>query len=209
MQTIWDVFTFLRFVCNKPLGGYISAIDAGQALEAGQMAVFNKYWLAAYGSNQTGIEALTPFMQAPSVVTPSATGLATFPTNLVHILSVTRQKDNKICRLVLRNELQDALQSTLYPIADNPRYSQYAGGIQLYPGNNDKIVLEWLKAPLAPVIGITVDGSGNEVYNAGSSVQLQFDRTHYNEIISEALVWLGVSIANPEVMALSAQQQKA
>ena len=90
MTTIFDVYNFINFVCDKNRRGFLSPEEVSSALDAGQTDLFHYYWglpstaqalksdapMPDYGSSQTTLDALRPFRKkqdiSPTVLSPTS-----------------------------------------------------------------------------------------------------------------------------------------
>ena len=90
MTTIFDVYNFINFVCDKNRRGFLSPEEVSQALDAGQTDLFHFYWglpstaqalkgaapTPDYGSSQLTLDALKPFRKKqdmlPAVLTSTS-----------------------------------------------------------------------------------------------------------------------------------------
>ena len=202
MQNINDIWTFINFVTNKYSNGYLSPNEVSQSLDVAQNMLWNNYVGKRNNGNELALIALQPFYNN-TAVTSSSSGLALYPalwaeTQAIYI-DATSQKTS--VRQVLHNEVDYALRSAIYPIAEYPRYLEQKTGVQLYPSTTTVVDWHFLSKPTTPVMEYTV--SGNEVvYDSATSVQLQFATQYWSEVIALALQDIGVNLANPEVSAL-------
>ena len=202
MQNINDIWNFINFVTNKYSNGYVSPNEVSQSLDIAQNMLWNNYIGKRNNGNELALIALQPFYNNTSV-TSNSVGLALYPslwaeTQGIYIDSPSKKKS---IRQVLHNEVDYALRSAIYPIAEYPRYLEQKTGVQLYPSVTTIVDWHYLSKPTTPVMGYTV--TGNEVvYNPITSVQLQFATQYWSEVIALALQDIGVNLANPEVSAL-------
>lgn len=146
MTTIFDVYNFINFVCDKNRRGFLSPEEVSSALDAGQTDLFHYYWglpstaqalksdapMPDYGSSQTTLDALRPFRKKQNILP----GLLTFDSYLdlptivpdyAYLLSLYAwyggQSGGGPGGITINNieqylftELTDALNSSLYPI---------------------------------------------------------------------------------------------
>lgn len=146
MTTIFDVYNFINFVCDKNRRGFLSPEEVSSALDAGQTDLFHFYWglpstaqalkggapTPDYGSNQLTLDALRPFRKKqnilPSLLTnDSYLDLPTIVPDYAYLLSLyawyNGQSGGGPGGITLNNveqylfsELTDALNSSLYPV---------------------------------------------------------------------------------------------
>jgi hypothetical protein len=144
MTTIFDVYNFINFVCDKNRRGFLSPEEVSQALDAGQTDLFHYYWglpktsqflkgdapTPDYGSSQSTLDALRPFRKkqdlSPTVL--SSTSYLDLPTavpDYAYFLGLFSVGGTAIAgtnigiqniEQYLFTELIDALSSSLYPV---------------------------------------------------------------------------------------------
>lgn len=204
MQHIGDIYNFVKFLSDKDGRGYVSPEEFSQALEAGQLAVFNAYRASGALDNLTG-GALSPFV-ASTTFTTSASGEFTKPTGFVQVQEIVVK--GLTYTPILFNELREARISQLYPLESYPRYMEQARRVVLYPQKTVNGTLTYLRMPAAPVMGYTVDSTtGLPVYNSGTSVQLEIPEAYWLQVIHKALPYIGVNLSDADLVALSQQKE--
>lgn len=161
MTTIFDVYNFINFICDKNRRGYLSPEEVSSALDAGQNDLFHYYWgLPAtaqalkggaptpdYGSSQLTLDALRPFRKKQDILPSSLTSTSYLDLNTVvpdyayylglyGIGGTSGPGGFGVVEIeqYLNTELVDALNSSLYPVTDyTPMFVFENSGIQLYP----------------------------------------------------------------------------
>lgn len=202
MTTIFDVWEFINFITDKYRNGYLSPPEVSKALDQAQTALWYNYLGKRQNGNELSLIALKPFYKTISVVSDSS-GLCLYPTLWAETQGVYQTINGQTVsvRQVLHDELQDALSSVIYPIAEWPRFLEQLTGVQLYPNTATTISWHYLSKPTTPVIGYT--NSGNQVvYDPITSVQLQFDTQYWMEVIALSLPYIGVNLSDQEVGSL-------
>lgn len=144
MTTIFDVYNFINFVCDKNRRGFLSPEEVSQALDAGQTDLFHFYWglpstaqalkgaapTPDYGSSQLTLDALRPFRKkqdipATSLSATSYLDLTTVVPDYAYLLGLYSIGGTAIggtnfgaqsIEQYLFSELIDALSSSLYPV---------------------------------------------------------------------------------------------
>lgn len=202
MQNIFDIWEFVNFVTDKYRNGYISPEEFSKAIDEGQNIVWGTYFGKRQEGNELALVALQPFYKKVSV-TSSGSGLATYPTLWAETQAIYTDLNGVTTEItqVLHNELQQVLASSIYPIAENPRYLEQETGVQLYPKATTIVDWHYLSKPTTPVLGYTVSGN-TVIYDPLTSVQLQFATQYWYEVISIALNYIGVNLSNNEVSGL-------
>jgi hypothetical protein len=162
MTTIFDVYNFINFVCDKNRRGFLSPEEVSQALDAGQTDLFHFYWglpstaqalkgaapTPDYGSSQLTLDALKPFRKKqdmlPAVLTSTSyLDLPTVVPDYAYLLGFYSVGGTAIAgsnfgaqniEQYLFSELIDALSSSLYPVDfTSPICAFEDTGIQIYP----------------------------------------------------------------------------
>lgn len=143
MTTIFDVYNFINFVCDKNRRGFLSPEEVSSALDAGQTDLFHYYWglpstaqalksdapTPDYGSSQNTLDALRPFRKKqdilPTVLTSTSyLDLPTVVPDYAYLLGLYSIGGSgpagnigiQNIEQYLFSELTDALNSSLYPL---------------------------------------------------------------------------------------------
>lgn len=198
MDNINDIYKFINFLADKYRNGYLSPEEVSLALSQSQNQVFLNYLGKRQNGNELALVALKPFYKTANITASS--GFVAYPslwaeTQGVYVIS---QSGTTSVRVVLHNELAEALKSVIYPIATNPRYLEQSGGFQLYPSTISSVSVHYLARPIPAVMGYSVSGT-DIVYDPLTSVQLEFDKQYWNEIIELACLSIGINLSDPEV----------
>lgn len=198
MTNIFEVWEYINFITDKYRNGFLSLPEVSKALDVAQNMLHGAYMGKRQNGNELSLPALRPFYTTISVVSDT-NGLALYPnlwakTQGIYVGSTS-------FRQILHDELQQALSSVMYPIAENPRYLEHQTGAQLYPNVSTTISWHYISRPTTPAIGFT--NVGNQViYDPTTSVQLQFSPEYWNQIIALALPYIGCNLSDQEVAAL-------
>ena len=204
MNNIGDVFDFINFVANTYLNGYFSPEEVSSALDNGQLLLWRNYVNERQKGNELALVALQPFYKTVTT-TATSNGLATYPALFAETNGIYITIDGVLTPIteVLHTELTAALNSSICPIAEFPRFLKGGTGITIYP-KEARTGIEWqyLSRPTSPVMNYTVS-TNQVIYNPTGSVQLEFDRQYWNEVISLSLPYLSTAIANEDMGALA------
>jgi hypothetical protein len=202
MTNIGDIYNFFNFVTDKYRNGYISPEEFSAALDVAQNTLWQNYIGKRNSGNELALIALRPFYDS-STVTTNSSGFVLYPSLYAEMQAVYTSIDGvkKNVRDILYNELTDALDSVIYPVAKYPVYIKKQTGIVYYPLGVKSLDIEYIKKPTTPVMGYTTT-TNSIVYNPVTSVQLQFDTQYYYEIILLAMPYVGVNLSNQEVSGL-------
>lgn len=202
MDNIWDVYEFLLFAAGAPEKGVIDPLQAGLALNAGQDALFRFYYTV---KGDTGVEALAPFHRTAPLLT-SNTGAAPLP--LDHAGSrMFVSKGVTYTPVGWMEDTNTISKSQLHPIAEYARYDVLNGDLQVYPEIRTSGILFYYAKPKQPVIGFTMSGD-DPVYDATTSVQLEFAKRFWMEVIYRSLPTLGVNLSYEGLIGLSKEFER-
>lgn len=191
----------MNSVVDKDRNGYLTPEEASGFLDDAQMLFYNKCKMQDFEYSE---EALRPFAKRISLTSDSA-GLITPPSDYSDINEVYRVVNNQrtLVEQVKPNELSYRLGSAIEPVSYfNPICIALNNGIQLYPNQGNAIELYYTAKPGKPVIGYTNSGVNGIAYNPATSTQLDFENTHWTQIMIYALAFAGVNLDNPGVTTL-------
>lgn len=201
MQNIFEVYQLLQFITDTAINGVVTPDEASRALSTGQQKVYDKY---AYSlPSDTSTDALAPFFPPPVTISANSVGVATYPADFAHLKGLFTS-DGREIKIVLVSELQYALQSQLYPIAEYPRCLKISTGVQVIPQVAQNVTLYYYRRPIDCKIGITVTGNA-VTYDPTTSIQLEFNSNYWREILYACLPEVGVNLQDKEVAALITQ----
>lgn len=209
MENIWDIYNFIRFVADKAINSTPTPEETATALDAAQTLYYKQMFERKEAGDDKASTAIAPYRVALSAISTSSTGLLAYPLDYANIEGMYGVINGIYTEYntVMDTELEYALQSRMRPIGSNPRYKEKDKGFQIYnsstfPQNVAVVDLNYLKIADKPVIGYTVTGN-TLVYNPATSTQLTFNANQYINIIMLALPYIGVHLADNEVLALS------
>jgi len=104
------------------------------------------------------------------------------------------------------NELGNTLGSSIVtPNKRFPKCSYYDDFIQFYPKDLQRVIFTYLRMPVTPKWGYTLDANNRPVYDPSTSVDLESSAETVNDIAMGALSLLGVSIKEPFLVQTSEQ----
>jgi hypothetical protein len=143
--------------------------------------------------NETILTKLTPFTKLATLTITA--GKATKPTN--HIFTLDLMIGDYLVWNINHNQKAAVKQSVIDSpsISENSfYYVEYEDYFSFFPTTVTTADLDYIVAPTNVVWGYTLDGNGRQVYNAGTSVQPQWDNITCMEITKRMLVDLGVTL---------------
>lgn len=199
-MTIQEIHNVLNFYLRKEETGYLSIGEIDAVIHRAQIQYMDKI-KPAFAANQQLDDALLPFkVKYGFTNSTSEDGLITLPSNYLHLLSmetVVMDYGHVIYPMpekVGEDELGKRKSSQLIPLsAKNPIFIQYGNAIQLYPEQPAAGTIYYLRKPVAPKYGFTMTGR-KPVYDAASSVQLEWNEPSTEKIVFLSLQLLGLSL---------------
>lgn len=211
-MTLDKAYDLLNFFINKVQGAYFTPAELDNLVDRAQHTLFNSYY-TRYAVSQRLDDALNPFKVdfAFSLVTTPG-GLLTAPSNYHNLLSisVTIVDSGNVTRvrpvqLVEEDDLANRLNSQVVPVTVNDpvAISKARWAFQLYPAQPMAGTMTYLRIPAAPFFSYSVISGRVIVYNAGSSVQLEWNDKDIVSILHIALDGLGINMSEQDIMAWS------
>ena len=99
-----------------------------------------------------------------------------------------------------------ALKSQLRPVSTSlPIAKDTATGFQIYPQVAQTGFYNYLRRPVKPVFGYTTSGR-TITYDSATSTQLEFTDVYINNIISIALKFWGINMAEQDIQVFAQNQ---
>ena len=215
-MTIDEVYRFINFIVKKSnAGGYVTPSEFNLLINRAQIQYFNKLYgnqndyrydrpipKISYAVTEKISNSLSPFLSDKTTITIDSNGQCTTPTDMIQMVAVTKEVVGKPEYEITRVE-QDRVANNLTsyydaPDTDFPIYAQLRTKLQFYPKNLASASVIYLKKPTNMVWAYTTV-SGRPVYDAGTSVQPQWEEVDMNEIMYLALSYIGVNLKDPDV----------
>lgn len=202
-----DVYNFLTFIVRKERGVFITIPEAMQTLDNAQLEA-TEDWFAGYGATQILHDAIRK-LRTQVQFTSASDGMVTFASDYLHMIgnpyTVTGSTINAV-RFVNEDELPYALTSQLRPVSSSkPIAKDSSVGFQLYPQFLQTGFYNYLRRPNTPVLGYTQSGR-TITYNPNTSTQLEFTDVYINNIISRALKFWGINMAEQDIQQFAQLQ---
>lgn len=202
-----DVYNFLTFIVRKERGVFITIPEAMQTLDNAQLEA-TEDWFAGYGATQILHDAIRK-LRTQVQFTSASDGMVTFASDYLHMIgnpyTVTGSTINAV-RFVNEDELPYALTSQLRPVSSSkPIAKDSSVGFQLYPQFLQTGFYNYLRRPNAPVLGYTQSGR-TITYDPNTSTQLEFTDVYINNIISRALKFWGINMAEQDIQQFAQLQ---
>lgn len=202
-----DVYNQMIFIVRKERGVFVTIPEAMQTLDNAQLEAVEE-WFSTYGTTQIIHDAIRK-LRVQKSFTSDSTGLVTFDSDYLHLIggayTVSGSTINNV-RFLNEDELALALKSQLRLVSDsNPIAIDASVGFKLYPAAIQSGFYNYLRRPAIPVLGFTQSGR-TITYNSGTSTQLEFTDVYINNIISRALKFWGINMAEQDIQQFAQLQ---
>ena len=195
-----DIYNQMIFIVRKERGVFVTVDEAMQTLDNAQLEAVEE-WFSTYGTTQIIHDAIRK-LRVQKSFTSDSTGLVTFDADYLHLIggayTVSGSSINNV-RFLNEDELALALKSQLRAVStSNPIAIDASVGFRLYPAATQSGFYNYLRRPATPVLGYTQAGR-TITYNSGTSTQLEFTDVYINNIISRALKFWGINMAEQDI----------
>jgi hypothetical protein len=188
------------FIVRKERGVFVTIPEAMQTLDNAQLEAVEE-WFSTYGTTQIIHDAIRK-LRVQKSFTSDSTGLVTFDADYLHLIggayTVSGSTINNV-RFLNEDELALALKSQLRAVStSNPIAIDASVGFRLYPAATQAGIYNYLRRPATPVLGYTQSGR-SITYDPNTSTQLEFTDVYINNIISRALKFWGINMAEQDI----------
>lgn len=213
-MTIDETHRLIRFLIRKANGAWFSPEQIDDALNIGQLAVFNTYFEIKTKTQPIHM-ALNPF-RVPLDFTPAnfTNGVLIKPAGFLYIAGLmVRNYDNKYkkaftedVRIYKENQWEGAKKSQVNPATSvSPISMENETGFEFHPMGNYNGKLRYLRLPVAPYYAYTIVNR-QPVNNAGASTNLEWADIYVNQIILKALSSIGINMSAQDILTYSEQK---
>jgi hypothetical protein len=202
-----DIYNQMIFIVRKERGVFVTIPEAMQTLDNAQLEAVEE-WFSTYGTTQIIHDAIRK-LRVQKSFTSDSTGLVTFDSDYLHLIggayTVSGSTINNV-RFLNEDELALALKSQLRVVStSNPIAIDASVGFRLYPAATQAGFYNYLRRPATPVLGYTQSGR-NITYDPNTSTQLEFTDVYINNIISRALKFWGINMAEQDIQQFAQLQ---
>lgn len=202
-----DIYNLMVFIVRKERGVFITIPEFQNTLDNAQLEA-TEDWFASYGETQIIHDAIRKLRTQVQFSCDSG-GNVTFASDYLHMIgspyTVTGSTVNAI-RFVNEDELPYALTSQLRAVSTTkPIAKDTATGFQIFPQSVQIGFYVYLRRPASPVFGYTQSGR-TITYNSNTSTQLEFTDVYINNIISRALKFWGINMAEADIQQFAQLQ---
>ena len=202
-----EIYNFMVFIVRKERGVFVTIPEFESTLDNAQIEAVSG-WFEQYGATQKIHDAIRK-LRSQIQFTSTSDGQVNFASDYLHMIggayTVTGSSVNAV-RFVNEDEIALALKSQLRPVSTSlPIAKDTATGFQIYPQVAQTGFYNYLRRPLKPVYGYTTSGRTINYDNA-TSTQLEFTDVYINNIISIALKFWGINMAEQDIQAFAQNQ---
>lgn len=195
-----DIYNQMLFIVRKERGVFVTVNEAMQTLDNAQLEAVEE-WFSTYGATQIIHDAIRK-LRVQKSFTSDSTGLVTFDSDYLHLIggayTVSGSTINNV-RFLNEDELALALKSQLRVVStSNPIAIDASVGFRLYPAATQSGFYNYLRRPATPVLGYTQSGR-TITYDPNTSTQLEFTDVYINNIISRALKFWSINMAEQDI----------
>lgn len=198
---------FVEFVSNKAQSGAATPAEFNLVADRAQMQLFEKdyaYFLSLPDGPIT--EYLSFFLKKKTLII-NTYGEAAWPSDYQHTASIrspyVHPKKGMIeVEVTEETNLQfGKLQaSQLFEGTRRyPKYSIYSDTVKFLPRDLGMAYMDYFKTPVKPIWGYTLDGDNNEIYNASTSTDFEWDEFAMNEVAGIYLSLIGINLKDGDI----------
>ena len=202
-----EIYNFMVFIVRKERGVFVTISEFESTLDNAQIEATSG-WFELYGITQKIHDAIRK-LRSQVQFTSASDGQVNFASDYLHMIggayTVTGSTINTI-RFVNENEVSLSLKSQLRPVSTSlPIAKDTATGYKIYPQVTQIGYYNYLRRPVKPVFGYTTSGR-TITYDSATSTQLEFTDVYINNIISIALKFWGINMAEQDIQAFAQNQ---
>lgn len=201
----------LNFWINKKLGSFYSPDELDKLVDNGQISYFTDIQ-PMYATSQRVKDTLSPFRDKYTFTTGDTFGgVMTIPTNrdfmdfldMYITYAISGRTVPKQVPIQLYNEDTRAfrLDSQIDPVTVTSPIGEMIGlgSVQIYPETTYNGAVTFLRRPVAPFFSYTVISGRVIVYDAGTSVQLEWRDSDIQPLLLKCLNSIGINLSDNEI----------
>ena len=214
---IKDAHDFIRTIIKKNKGGFVSPGDIDRAVNRGVSD-----WMSAviYKYKRTGkFDYDHMFVKKKTyTVTPSTGSQAISLTDYVEALTVYLKGTDQVVRegtIYSWDEFLEVQNSSIlvpdqsFPVATIFVSEAGTPTIQFQPvplSGSYEYTLMYMRKPVKAFYAYTTDNKGNIVFNQTDSVDIDIDDRYFTDIVTRALMYLGISLRDGDIASSEAMK---
>jgi len=202
-----QVYLTILYAVNKAQSGYVTPDEFNDVLMPNAQNGYAQFLIGEYqsyqpgrpqakvswGQNQNVRESLSPIIYG-YILNANASGFAPYPGDYQKTDAMTSIYGYNRIRFISQDRLFFAMNDVTSPVATNPIYLVQDTGFQFYPTTITQAKLSYIRQPPPIYWGYTYDSNNLPIYNPATSIQPVWADTDIYEIISRALLMVGVSL---------------
>lgn len=212
-MVINDVVRFVEFLKKKGRIGNVSKQEIMDCLHRAQIDYFKfiyglpeRYQLGRpvppvnYEATQKLMDATSRFKTLikssdGSMTYNSSTGIITLPANYLHLTDLYYISGTSRTTISVQEDARfiQRLTRKTATVQNNPIARFIGQTIHIEPKGLTNLEALYLRTPNKPVWGFTLSGD-RQVFDAGTSTDLEWSEVHVNDIVYRALVMMGVAL---------------
>lgn len=212
-MTVDVMYQIMLFaVAKNKQQSYLSPSDFYQVINTAQQQYLD-YLLGEYqqyrerrpiavvqvGDGERIRNSIAPLIYNINLTPNTTTGIATYPSDYEAVDAMWAIYGFYNIRFTNQPRLAAFHNSQIDPVAANPVYLLKNEGFQFYPENIGLAKMSYVRTPPSIVWGYVLDSNGLPVYDASTSQQPVWGDTDCMNVISRALLLVGVNMQTSEV----------
>lgn len=206
-MNINEVYKIVSYLVDKYQGTYLSPDDFNMVINMAQRQYLN--YMTEDGSGHRGmqqgrkmgtlittpvVESLSKFLVETTLTVTSQ--VATQPANLYTTVSVRTSDDTKVVRRITADKLANYLSDPIDPpLTTEPVYVEIGDTYKVYPNTVGSIKVSYVRTPVDMKWAYT----GNLIYDAGNSVQPEWNEKDIEDIIYRAIGIIGINLKDNDL----------
>lgn len=219
-MTVNTCYELMKYIVGKNLQqGYLSPEDFYTVINSAQqqyvdylLGEYQKYQVGRpiavveFSANERIRESISPLIYNAILPINTTTGIATRPSDFEYVDAMWGIYGTYNIRFAQQERLDSYRYSEIDPIAENPVYLIRQEGFEFFPTrpfDQNQAKMSYVRTPPSIVWGYVYDSNGIPVWNPATSQNPVFGDTDMLNIISRALLMVGVNLDYKQVLAYS------
>lgn len=206
-----EVYVLMQYAVAKNIQqGYLSVDDFQTSINAAQrsytdylLGEYQKYQIqrpiavVEFGQNERVRDSIAPLIYNTVLPINSTTGIAPFPSDYEYVDAMWGVYGNYNIRFIQQDRLDSFVHSQIDPVTTNPVYLIRHEGFQYFPARpygENQAAMSYVRNPPSITWGFVYDSNGIPVWNPATSQNPVWSDTDMLNIISRALMLVGVNL---------------
>ncbi len=212
-----EVYELMLYaVAKNSQQGYLSPSDFETSINTAQrsytdylLGEYQKYQIqrpiavVEFGQNERIRDSIAPLIYNTILPINSTTGIASRPSDFEYTDAMWGVYGNYNIRFIQQDRLDSYVHSEIDPVVANPVYLLRHEGFQFFPDRpfgENQAAMSYVRTPPSIVWGYVEDSNGIPVWNPATSQNPVWSDTDMLNIISRALMIVGVNLQFSTVM---------